>query len=292
MQDARAQHAAAPLSGDRVFVAGGSDGASFQGAELYDPEQDAWVPTAQPLAIRRFGLTATPLRNGRVLLAGGYQTALLDRFDIFDPATGQFTSGQMHAAHSAHTASVLLSGSVLIAGGCNMPDCSDGRVSAEIFDIDAETFVLVPDMQLPRASHAAATLRDGRVLVAGGNSNFAITATSELFALNIDGEACSSDVQCASGSCLSGLCGGGSGGGSNADGGATGGSSGSDGGQDSDSGPASGGEAGAEANDRGDSRSLYGCALHARGRRSGALAGVGAALLLILRRRRARRRAA
>src|SRR5882724_716653 len=72
----------------------------------------------------------------------------------------------MRIARAAHTATLLPSGEVLIAGG--MPDGGGAIRSFEIFDPRRNAIARGGDMIEARAGHTATPLRDGRVLVAGG----------------------------------------------------------------------------------------------------------------------------
>src|SRR5438876_8750080 len=66
-----------------------------------------------------------------------------------------------------HTATLLLNGTVLIAGGL---DASNAVVaSAEIYDPSTNRFSTVGDMRAARVGHTVTVLSDGRVLVAGGS---------------------------------------------------------------------------------------------------------------------------
>jgi hypothetical protein len=121
---------------------------------------------------------AVTLRDGRVLLAGGDGSAIAEKplasAEIFDPKTLAFTTiGSMSAPRVGDTATRLLDGRVLLAGG-------DGG-SAEILDPTTGKFQSVGEMKASRTGPATATLLlDGRVLIAGGGSGSDATS-AEIF---------------------------------------------------------------------------------------------------------------
>jgi Galactose oxidase, central domain len=87
----------------------------------------------------------------------------------------------MNAARQFHTATLLLSGQVLITGGTGTRPGQVALASAEIFDPDTNTFTSVGEMTTPRARHTATLLPDGRVLIVGGNSPWPGSETAELY---------------------------------------------------------------------------------------------------------------
>ncbi len=72
----------------------------------------------------------------------------------------------LRTARAAHTATVLPSGQVLVAGG--MANGGGALASAELYDPVGHTMHMLPAMQERRLDHTATLLRDGRVLIAGG----------------------------------------------------------------------------------------------------------------------------
>lgn len=120
------------------------------------------------------GHTGTVLDDGRVLLAGGSNLgaggAIVGTLELYDPQTQGFAllPGGLATPRSAHTATKLLDGRVLIVGGTN----AAGQVTnaVEIFDPASGTSSLVGAMTRPRVTHSATLLPDGRVFVAGGLS--------------------------------------------------------------------------------------------------------------------------
>jgi Kelch motif len=90
----------------------------------------------------------------------------------------------MTTPRAAHTATLLESGEVLIAGGCSVDGCEldDRGRTTELFDPRAGSFRPGPQLLRPRVGHAAVRLRDGSVLVVGGWSGSKPTAAAELYA--------------------------------------------------------------------------------------------------------------
>src|SRR6476646_1857005 len=66
----------------------------------------------------------------------------------------------MSSARFSHTATLLLNGKVLIAGG--------GTATAELYDPSTFRFTGTGSMSIARTAHTAVLLPDGKVLVAGG----------------------------------------------------------------------------------------------------------------------------
>ena len=124
MSFARQAHSTTLLPDGRVLAAGGfSDGYFISSAEIYDPATAIWTATGS-LGITRGIHTATLLPDGKVLVAGGNHNSLYEptaaqsSAELYDPATGIWTpTGSLNAARSTHTATLLPSGKVLVAGG-------------------------------------------------------------------------------------------------------------------------------------------------------------------------------
>jgi len=96
---------------------------------------------------------ATLLLNGKVLITksniGSRQDVFVRHAELFDPSTGTFAAtGDMVTYHSFPTASLLLDGTVLIAGG----DIGDGdgpSFVAELYDPDQGAFSATGSMTSP-----------------------------------------------------------------------------------------------------------------------------------------------
>jgi hypothetical protein len=89
--------------------------------------------------------------------------------------------GGMHSARAAHQATLLPDGAVLITGGCVDEGCSRITNSAELYDPGSRSFHAIAPLALPRAGHRSVRLHDGRVLVVGGWTGTAATATAEIY---------------------------------------------------------------------------------------------------------------
>ena len=84
--------------------------------------------------------------------------------ELYDPASGTWSAtGSMVDSPVYHTATLLLSGQVLVAGGYAGRSLS----SAELYDPASGTWTATGSMVDPRFAHTATLLSSGQVLVAG-----------------------------------------------------------------------------------------------------------------------------
>jgi hypothetical protein len=106
-------------------------------------------------------LKITPARVISTVAAGGLITDP-SGLGIAVPVTppGFTPTGSMATARQSPSATVLLGGRVLVAGG--------GYPSAEIYDPATGTFTPTGGMSAPRMGHTATLLPNGKVLIAGG----------------------------------------------------------------------------------------------------------------------------
>ena len=186
LKEARGLHTATLLPDGKVLVAYGSNSSSYTQAtgyvglssvEIYDPTAGTFTEIVGDDGAGIFGHTATLLPNGNVLLAGGFVNSVWDYGDsvssngagLYDSATGAFSgTGNMTASRGAHTATLLATGKVLIAGGSDGDLTGTGLTTAELYDPNAGTFTATGSMSVGRFLHTATKLQDGRVLIVGG----------------------------------------------------------------------------------------------------------------------------
>lgn len=155
----RYEHTATLLANGKVLVVSGKRGSNLAqpnnlsgSAELFDPSRLTWEPISAPQG--RADHTATLLFNGQVLLAGGYTvsassgvTVSVKQTELYDPLRGSTLpfniTTPITQERDGHTATRLLNGKVLIAGGqLQTRDNVILATSAELFDF---TLNALPD---------------------------------------------------------------------------------------------------------------------------------------------------
>jgi hypothetical protein len=176
----RSFHSATRLADGEVLLVGGGNGTS---ADLYDPASSMFSATG-PMSSPRFGATASRLLDGDVLVAGGGSSGDGQASaELYNPTSRKFTlTGSMSTARAGATAAVLADGRVLIVGGGerrgDSPDID--LSSAEVYDPGTGKFLSAGSMTAGRYFHTETALRDGSVLIAGGEWD-AAARSAELF---------------------------------------------------------------------------------------------------------------
>ncbi|MEW6747402.1 MAG: kelch repeat-containing protein [Planctomycetota bacterium] len=139
---------------------------------LQEPRTFA-APVGGDMLAKRSGHTATVLGDGTILVAGGSSISIFDpdglhAAEIYRPDKESFEgAGNMINGRTWHTATLLLDGRVLLAGGGTSP-YGDATNTAEVYDPATRAYAAVGSMAFIRAFHTATLLPDGRVLIAGG----------------------------------------------------------------------------------------------------------------------------
>lgn len=173
----RTGHGAALLPDGRVLVIGGEDPHALRqwsapsSSEIYDPTSDTWEP-AGDLKTYRYKPEVVRLQDGRVAVFGGVQAPYgRDRLvEVFDPASGGWSElGSLEGGPFGATATLLSSGKVFVAGS---GDVTLSQASTyEIFDPATGTSTTFLAQTPYRNMHTATPLKDGTILLAGGNGN-------------------------------------------------------------------------------------------------------------------------
>src|SRR6266568_5080114 len=189
----RSGHTATVLASGRILFAGGvAAGGPTASLEIYDPSSGAFSLAPSSLSAPRQNHAAARLSDGRVLIVGGSNgTSFLASSDIFDPSNSAVAAGPvMGMARSGLSATTLLDGTVLVAGGTTtvsagippVPTQQD-TASAELLNASATAFSAAPSsLPLPRSGHLAFLLpHNNAVLIVGGTSNGTVLNSSELY---------------------------------------------------------------------------------------------------------------
>jgi hypothetical protein len=179
MSTSRYYHTSTLLPNGRVLIEGGFDASGS--AEIYDPGAGAFslTPSAPDANL---SATANLLTNGNVFFTlWGYEDCEADfscnagnEAELYDSSSGVFLVGnKMAAVRGSRTATLLPDGTVLIAGGGDVPlgnliSSPDRQSGAELYNPATSTFAVTGHMANGRENHTATLLRDGTVLVAGG----------------------------------------------------------------------------------------------------------------------------
>ena len=180
----REGHSATLLPSGKVLVAGGSIFVRHyaETVELYDAASNTWSDAYSGDSAKRWMHTATVLPSGKILVAGGSTDLLVGPqttveapvvgVTIYDPVNNVWSSaGSLATARYSHTATLLPSGKVLIAGG--RTSATGYSNSSELFDPAGNNWSDAGILATARGLHSATLLSSSKVLIAGGyNSSY------------------------------------------------------------------------------------------------------------------------
>jgi hypothetical protein len=162
------------LTNGKVLVTGcGGPVYCFGVTELFDPQSGTFGVT-DPMMLNYYpdyGYTATLLTDGRVLFLGSNDWPDPADAEVYDPEAGTFAfTGSAIESHEIAPASLLIDGTVLIAGG--QLTGGDGSTYADLYVPASGTFEVAGVMTAGRHSHTATPLPDDTVLITGGFSGW------------------------------------------------------------------------------------------------------------------------
>jgi large repetitive protein len=166
-------HTATLLQDGKVLVTKAVSGGLI-GAEVYDPATGTFTASTGHMNHTRWGYTATLLPNGKVLIAGGYKgdgSDFVTTAELYDPSTGIFTdAGVMTSPRVSCSAILLPTGKVLLAGGQASIGSNNflSTNTAELYDPVTGIFTATGNMTTKRSYYTATLLRNGEVLLVGG----------------------------------------------------------------------------------------------------------------------------
>src|ERR1035437_10903407 len=103
----------------------------------------------------------------RTLLVGLFAVAMATGTAISSSAQGPWTNtGSLNTARRFHSATLLMNGEVLVAGGRD--SAGNTLISAELYNPATGKWTVTGSLATARYTHSATLLSNGQVLVAGG----------------------------------------------------------------------------------------------------------------------------
>jgi hypothetical protein len=150
------------------------------------PAAPSWS-VAGALAEARNYPRVVSLPTGELFVSGGVDPAYPDvaraTTELFDTATGRSTLlAPSGPGRVNHTATLAWGDRVVVAGGTDFYDGSWHAMDrVDIYLPWSHVWLRAASLRQPRADHAAVALRDGRVLVAGGENGNFIYRSVELY---------------------------------------------------------------------------------------------------------------
>jgi hypothetical protein len=165
---------------DQVVMIGGTIAVPDAFAEIFSLKDGYYRLFSGPDHVRQFH-SATLLENSDVLVLGGIGHS---SGYILEQGSRTWTKipSKMTSKRGAHTATPLLDGRVVIAGGFSAPTLERPTRSVEIYDPKTQSFKLLKNgLSVARAFHTATRLQDGRVLFVGGYSDHHSIISADLF---------------------------------------------------------------------------------------------------------------
>lgn len=191
------------LADDSILAVAGVGPASspMPYAERFVASTNTWISAGSVTSRTQAMPVAVP--GGALVLGGKTGSSLLTDVDFYDAATNTWkTLTPMNTPRHETVASLLPSGAVFLAGS--------GNNTAELYDVKADKWTLTNPLPKARTWHAVATTGE-KVLLIGGQltPEFAFIPPTETvveYRQSKTGETCSATIECAVGTCSSGVC--------------------------------------------------------------------------------------
>lgn len=178
-------HTAALADSRHVAVVGGSRGLPVlsSSVDLFEVEQQRWIPVAN-MTTGRVQPRVVVIDSRHLFVHGGMRSLKNSRTaEWIDLSTGVSQPALASPSRTEHTATRLLDGRILIAGGTSSEGHAGGvSPTLEIWDPTTRNarFSAQP-MRLARRGHTATLLPDGRVLLIGGYTSTSMTGSAEIW---------------------------------------------------------------------------------------------------------------
>lgn len=179
---ARVGHAMVVLPNGNVLVSGSEVDSIQTSAEIYEIATGKWRYTS-PMNVPRAFHSLVLLNTGQVLAIGGYKE---QSCELFDPITEvwKMTDSIPTYRYFGQTVTELLDGRIMVAGGYYVDTTSWDFVilnKVDIYNLVTETWIEATPMSLERYEHTATLLNDGRVLIAGGETDNFTTDQCDIY---------------------------------------------------------------------------------------------------------------
>lgn len=171
------------------FVPSGQNTTS--NASVYPPQDDltvvqrltgAWGATPS-MSVRRGNFTMTTLPSGKILIAGGTNGQnVLPYADLYDPVDDSLVpTARLTTARDLHTATLLINGRVLVAGGFATSPTTGTTATTELYFPETGVWLPAAPLTQARDNHTATVMPDGQVIVVGGYRNGEYLGTVERY---------------------------------------------------------------------------------------------------------------
>lgn len=175
---------AAAFFDGRIYVIGGfgaTTNVATDAVHVYDVETGGWTEAA-PLPEPRGGHAAAVVDGKIHVVGGGNSVSTLDLHSVYDPASDSWSEAAPLPRAKGSPAAVVYERKLwVIAGRSGSDDFGD----VDVYDPGTETWTPGPAIP-PRGTHGA-VIRDGGILVVGGESQARGKALAEVLQLE-DGE--------------------------------------------------------------------------------------------------------